>query len=829
MLNNYVQLTGRYLKANKKRSLLTVIGIILSVALIFTIGLFVNGIQMMQIENMKNTYGAWHIAYSNVDDSLTTKVINNPKVSRYGFYSEGKEENLDKIKIKKITATDKALELLPYKLEQGRLPENEKEAAIEKWSLSKIGGKAEIGSKIRIGSKEFILTGILADNTQNQIDNKAVMLCKSSSIDRKNSVLLAEVSSKTKLKPAVEELSKLGESGRYQLNEYVLTAEGAGSNGSVNNGIYLVLSIIVGIVVISTIAVIYNSFQISVVERIKQFGLLRAVGATPKQIRKIVLREATILALIGVPIGLLCGIIAIYGINFVFRLIGADSVMPIKVVIDIKIMALSAALGIISIYISALIPAFFAGRISPLLAISSRTAITKEKIKRGKNKLVQKIFGFEGVMASKNIRRNRKRYRITVFSIIISVMLFVAFKSFMDMILHISDNLNESGNIHFTVMADGETQKLDLIDNNLIENIKSLKTVDKIYKEYQLYSFHAALDEKSEISQVKEMNKDIYKKTQAAGTYKTLMRSSLIVYDNNSLKAAEKYLKSGTTDEEKLNNENGVIIIGKNRLYDPKTKNSYLGAVADIKAGDEIYIQYDGIKQNIEFGKGKKVLVKVLGIVNDEPFDFLGDQSTLKIITTEKMAEKLIGKNNINPVSLNIIINNVKEEEAAKLQIENAIKSRTSLKAVDNIDQNRQGKSEILMVEILIYGFVIVVSLIGSVNIINTITTNIILRRREFAALKSIGLTQKGLKKMIVLEGMLYGLAGAFYGAIIGCGLSYIMFKGFFRVREFAWSIPWNAMAVAAIAAIFISYISVLSPLSRIKKENLIDVVREDY
>lgn len=829
MLNSYVQLTGRYLKSNKKRSLLTVIGIILSVALIFTIGLFVNGVQMMQIENMKNNYGAWHISYSDANDSLVSKVINNPKVSRYGFFSEGKEEKLDKVKVTEITATDKALELLPYKLEQGRLPENEKEAAIEKWSLSKIGGKAEIGSKIRIGSKEFILTGILADNTQNQIDNKAVLLCKCSSLDRKNSVLLAEISSKTKLKPAVEELSKLGESGKYQLNEYVLTAEGAGNNDSVNHGIYLVLSIIIGIVVISTIAVIYNSFQISVVERIKQFGLLRAVGATPKQIRKIVLREATVLALIGVPIGLLCGIIAIYGINFVFKLIGADSVMPLKVVIDTKIMALSAALGIISIYISALIPAFFAGRISPLLAISSRTAITKEKIKRGKNKLVQKIFGFEGVMASKNIKRNRKRYRITVFSIIISVMLFVTFKSFMDMILHISNDLNESRNIHFTVMSDGEAPNTGLIDDNLIESIKSMEFTDKVYKTYQPYSFHTAIEPKSEIGKVKEMNKDIYKKTQVSGTYKTLMKSSLIIYDNNSLKAAQKYLKSGTTDEEKLNNENGVIIIGKNRLYDPKTKNTYLGPAADLKTGDEIYIQYDGMKQNIEFGKGNKVLVKVLGIVNDEPFDFLGDQSTLKIITTEKMAEKLMGTDNISPVSLNISIKNIREEEAAKLQIENIIKSRTSLKAVDNIDQNRQGKSEILMVEILIYGFVIVVSLIGSVNIINTITTNIILRRREFAALKSIGMTQKGLKKMIVLEGMLYGLAGAFYGAIIGCGLSYVMFKGFFKVREFTWSIPWNAMAIAAIAAIVISYISVLSPLGRIKKENLIDVVREDY
>ena len=108
----------------------------------------------------------------------------------------------------------------------------------------------------------------------------------------------------------------------------------------------MVIAIIIGIVVISTIAVIYNSFQISVVERIKQFGLLRAVGATPKQIRKIVVREASLLAAIGIPLGLLCGVIAIYGISFVFKLIGGDSVLPMKMTISTTVMAISGGVGL---------------------------------------------------------------------------------------------------------------------------------------------------------------------------------------------------------------------------------------------------------------------------------------------------------------------------------------------------------------------------------------------------------------------------------------------------------------------------------------------------
>ncbi|MPN48272.1 hypothetical protein SDC9_195878 [bioreactor metagenome] len=132
------------------------------------------------------------------------------------------------------------------------------------------------------------------------------------------------------------------------------------------------------------------------------------------------------------------------------------------------------------------------------------------------------------------------------------------------------------------------------------------------------------------------------------------------------------------------------------------------------------------------------------------------------------------------------------------------------------------------MIKILLFGFVVVVSLIGSVNIINTLTTNLILRRREFAALKCIGLTQKGLKKMITLEGMLYGIVGSLYGSIIGISLSYAMYRSMNEVREQSYKLPVDSIIIAVAGAMIIGYISVQAPLRRMKKENLIDVVREE-
>ncbi|AGK98710.1 ABC transporter permease [Clostridium pasteurianum] len=835
MITGYKQLTGKYLKSSKKRTILTIIGIVLSVALIASIGLFIAGMQEAEIENIKSSIGSWHLQFSNADNNLISEVTNNPKVSRSGLFRVDYKEKLgNKLVVDEVTATDNALELMSYKVKQGRLPQNTKEAAVESFVLKQIDNNAKVGDKIKFNNKEYTLVGVLEDTVRSQIGNEGVLLTKTSNIDKNNSTMLVEISSKTNLGKAVEELKQLGKKGTVLENSYLLGFEGAGGGGSSFNGLYLAAAVIISIVLIATIAVIYNSFQISVVERIKQFGLLRAVGATPKQIRKLVLREATVLAVISIPIGLLLSIAVIYTIDIVFRIIGGNSVSVIKPVIPFKVMAISGVVGVAATYVSAFIPALFAGSISPLVAINSRTSITKEKIKRRNSKIVQKIFGFEGALASKNIKRNRKRYRITIFSIVISVALFVTFKSFLDMALNIKQNVNESRNIHFVVEPARKTgnsmQSIKTnLDDNIIQNIESIKSISQAYKVYDLNHFYAAIDKNSEIKAIQDM-KTVYSKTTLNNNEKSLLNGGLEIYDTASLTAAKKYLHAGTLDVNRLNNENGVIIINKNHVYNNNTKKTYVGPIANIKVGDEIDLQYvDFSKPSVGFGKGAVKKAKVMAILNDDPFDFLSqDENQLKLITTEQVAKNLMGVSDVKPNSLNITIKDIKNENTVKTEIETAVKSNPSLNVIDMIDNNRNMKSGTLMVQILIYGFVVVVSLIGSVNIVNTLTTNIILRKREFAALKSIGLTQKGLRKMIVLEGIFYGIVGTIYGSITGTALSYLLFKSLRTAREFTWNIPWNAMGIAAICSIVIGYISVLSPLKRINKENLIEVIRED-
>lgn len=832
MMKSYKEITGRYLKSNKKRTILTIIGIILSVALISSIGFFFKSMQAAQVEDIKNSFGSWHVMYKKVNDDLVTKIKSNPNVQAMGIYSVGEVRPFnDTLKIKEVYGTDEALKLAPYKIKEGRFPENDKEVAMESWFLGKVKNGAKLGDAINILDKEYTLVGILNDTYSNQQEGMGELLTKAKETVQGNKILLVQLKVSKNMASHATELKKLMNENDVIDNYRLIEMEGQGFPMELLS----TLAVIISIVVISTIAVIYNAFQISVVERVKQFGLLRAVGATPKQIRKIILKEATILAVIGVPIGLGFGILALYGIYYTFNIIGRDSITFITPTISMDVVTISVLVGLLSIYISALIPAFFAGRVSPLVAISSRNSITKEKIKRSKfkNPLVKKIFGFEGVLASKNIKRNRKRYRTTVFSIVISVVLFITFKSFMDFSLNVYDDLNESKKIHFSIVNTDNSIIERAMDQKIINKVKQISQVDVMYQVYNSYAFDAVMEKNKELNSVKEIG-GIYRSITYQGAEKTLTGGSIAVYDDKSLEVARDYLKAGSIDKNQLNQENGVIIIARNRIYNEKTEKQFFGPVADLKVGDEILLQYDKTKmvdpngEKVDFGKGNVQKVKVLAILKGDPFDFRGYEDGIKMISTEKVVAQLAGEK-VEPVALNVKIKDVNLEKQVLGNLEKVISEAGDLKVINIIDQNRSTKSVILMVKILLYGFVVVVSLIGCVNIINTLTTNIILRKREFAALKSIGLTQKGLRKMITLEGMLYGIVGSIYGSVIGSILSYMIYNGISSVREQSFMLPYEAIGIAVAGAMLIGYLSVLAPLQRIKKENIIEAVREDF
>lgn len=844
-MKSYRQITDKYLKHNKKRSILTICGIILSVALITSIGLFIKSMQNTFLQEAISSNGSYHISISKEDDEAYDKIYNNPKIDKVGL-----KESIDSVSLrddKKINITQfnkNALELLPYKSIKGELPKKNGEIALESWILNYMDGKPKLGSIIRIKlnsgkEKEFKITGLIKNNSSNQLEGRALGIVYSDKFNINNSTIYATISEKADISDTIRDLK--GKFKELESNEEVLRLLGEGQNENINKSLYQIAGIIIGVVVIATIAVIYNSFQISVIERIKQFGLLRAVGATQKQIRKIVLREATLISLIGIPLGLFFGVIALKIVAQIFKMMSSSAFGNLNVIISYKILAISGLVGLVSIYISALIPARFAGKISPLVAISSRALIVKEKIKKNRGRIAKKILGINGLMAFKNIKRNKKRFNITVFSITISVTLFIFFTTFINMLNFFNTPETESDISQFLVVGTVDNKGKSSLNKNIIDEIKNNNYTNDVFVHYMNYSSKAAISMDKKEASLEKIAPDIYEKINLDGKEMMKLGVAFDVYDENKLKNSSKYIVSGKIDIDKMKKENGVILV-KNQLIADKG-GYYNGPFTNLKVGDSFYIHKNILRNDLTKENGEKDIklnfnkeditkVKVVAIVNTPPYGFFVNPEHLKIITTKDVLGN-IARKDMNKILLDQIQSaeiELKDKSTAD-EFQKWIQpfgDRFGVKIINHVQQMEEQKSSLLQIKILMYGFIVVVSLIGAVNIINTITTNLILRKKEIASLSAIGMTYKNIKKMILTEGILYGLYGSIYGVIVGTLLSYAMFSNMTNIMKFKWPIPWQSICIAVGTSIFIGLISVIRPLNRIKKSNIIDVIKAE-
>lgn len=481
MISSYKQLSSKYLKGNMKRTILTLIGIILSVALISTVGLFMKGSQLSQIENIKKLNGfSFHFGISNYDEAIVNKMKYNPQIASFGLMSQGGIVPVGEVSVQKNFADHSAMEFLTYSLLDGRLPANDREAAVDSWTLPYLKKDIQIGDSFEFDGQTYQLVGLLDNRTFTQINKVGRFLTYKHDFAMGEGRILAEINEKADFKEVLEEIKSFTEAKNLVVNEELIRVLKPGSNQS----ILAVLVIVVSIVVIATIVVIYNAFQISVVERMKQFGLLRSIGATRKQIRQIVMREATVLAVIAIPVGLVCSILAVAALQSIFSIILEDGAGVSFFHIDWQILFISSIITLTAVLASSYYPAFFAGKISPLLAISSRLSIKKEAIQKHKNNVLRKPFSFPLSLALKNVKRNKNRYTITILSIIISSVLFITFSSMMDIAFaskYVKDLSTKSDlSIYLKQDHDDSTaerqQMLELLKS--VENVSGVKEQD---------------------------------------------------------------------------------------------------------------------------------------------------------------------------------------------------------------------------------------------------------------------------------------------------------------------------------------------------------------
>ena len=871
LLNN---LTIKNLKLNKKRTIVTIIGIMLSVALITAVATIYSSLIKSLIDFETYQKGNFHAAFFDVPINEIETIKNNRCVKKvhltsnigYAKLEGSKNEYKPYIYVKGFTKD--SIKELSAKLVEGRFPENENEIIIP--THLKTNGRVklnigetitlDVGTRMSEGSeltqdnpfsyeanekiintteKTYKIVGIIerpASNIESyqapgytfitcvnekDIKNKADVYCKYTKNGSKNyanvTANILGVNENTYNKfisknySSEEEANSLAKEVadnakyKYNLNTYLITLENNPFDQNAVGNFGILVAIVCVIIVVTSVFCIKNSFDISITEKIKQYGMLRSIGATKKQIRKNVFFEATILGLIGIPLGLFAGMLASYILVIVTNLFLTDMLTEgLKLVLSYSWIAIIFAilLGFITIYFSALRSAFKASKVSPIDSIrnSSNIKIKAKKVKSPK--IIKKIFGIGGEISYKNLKRNKKKYRTTVISIVVSVSVFIALSYFM--------------NVAFSEIG----RTIDVSDYNIslwYYNSKD-EQYEKIEKILQLDNINNYTISKS-VSLIIDNPNFNEKYLEAQHTSKeTMIENENNYYVINTLgkEQYKKYLKELNLDYDNFKDKAIIIDQIEAKYQNEKNKNvtKYLR--------EYNYKENDTINGKYKDSEGKMSEFKIdVGLVTDKlPFGL--NQNIPYIIVSDELYDKL-GMKSAEPYLL------IDSSNPDKLQNEMEEILKDENYTINNMNENvKIMRNMYILIGIFLYGFIIVISLIGVTNIFNTITTNMNLRRQEFAMLKSVGMTSKEFSRMIRLESTFMGIKALLWGIPIGLGLSYLEYKPLVGYEGLPFEMPILAIIISIIVVYLLITILMKYSMNKINKQNTIETIRNE-
>ena len=857
-MNLYTSLTLRYLKQNKRRTLVTIIGIILATALICGIGNICTSFMDYQMRDQIQSSGSFYATFTDMDKEKAEVITKSSGVSEYGY-----KKNLGSVILDKKNSTsldinvfDKnTINSFQITLKKGSYPKNESELIVTQDLLNKwnkiIGDKITLNlgeliyddmgmiSKLKnsqkttfkivgtldkapYNSKLFAITGFDI-NTVNKNEKFDVSICTKNPKDiYKTAISIGKnIGLAQKDNPQDESYNYDEQANLYfkdiEYNEGLLRLLGASSYSNINITLLLIVGLVASLVIIATIATIYNSFSIAISERKKQFGILNSIGATKSQIMKLVFLEGFLVSIVGIPIGLLSGTVAI---DIVFKVIktffktSMFGELDLRVVFSPIVLILSTLVILLTIFISALIPAINAAKISPLEAIKNSSNLKVGKIKS--SKLVKKIFKTEGELAYKNLRRNKGKFRITLFSLVISIVIFISFNGFVDMFI-------EANQINYGSI----TNDLTLYENNLLTKEEVQKTIDELKKINGLkdvaidkgYNLNVHVDEKNINKDLRESLKQSRYVDMDNSNY-NFINSRLYIPGYFSISNIK--LSEGKFDRKTAKAENGVILVRYS--YQESLAKKGKVVLSNYKVGDTLnctITSYDSDGKESE----KEVKLKILAITDEI---LTGNnqypETSFGVVAYDDLIPSL-GITDDKSSSIYYVATN--REKSTRDEVKK-VAEENNLSVIDSIDEAQKLEQTMNVMKIFVYGFIVVISLVSVTNIINTISTNINLRKREFAVIKSIGVTPQGFKKMIYMESILYGILSLLYGIPIGICMNVLMNKileGMITVQTL---IPYKAILICVVAIFVITFIASYIPLKKMSKENIIDNIRQE-
>ena len=871
-MNIFKKLTVRSFKLNKKRTIGTIIGIVLSTALICAVAGMATSLQRSMVETIVKDTGYYHLKLSNVTNEDAEKFRNNRDVKDVnvvkdvGYSNLEGNTNSDRPYIHLYSMDMNSFDNMHLELIDGRYPENSNEILINedilKYSTKeyKIGDKVTLNLGDRYAGEEYINSGwdylpyeyaYKPDGTQKTTSNELVIgenisepqriteenlkvnfsreftivgfvsnndmpirrisfiqdagfACITNGLEEGKKDIYIALSNPRNCEEDFKEMIGLElNSGNFADTDYVysinydlLNWEALSASDSTMAMIFAVAIVAIVIIMITSVYCIKNAFSISLTEKIKMYGMLSSVGATKKQIKKSVIEEGMLLSLIGIPVGILAGILAVYILVIIVRKI-LNGVVDVEVVFSISILPIiiAAMLGIVTVYLSCLSAARKARKVTPLEAIRSTKEIKVNSKKVKSPKIIKKIFGIGGVIAYKNLKRSKKKYRTTVVSIAISVFIFIATSTLITYAFEAMGGYYEDYDYNIKVISTktGGEELLDILHNEKFEDYTLIYGVS-----HREESAFMTLQDENIVSDF-AIEKMGYNETDEYAP-----QATVIGLDNKDFKkfAKELNLNYNTVKDK-------IIFNDYSNIYQ-EDGTTIRGRTYNYKKGDTLKGELNGEKFDLEIAE----------ITDKMPSGLEGATygNGAIIINVDGYKDRI----DFEPTDIAINVENPTE-------VERNLSETYHDCTVQNIDKQVKFYQAVrLLTSIFAYGFIVVITLIGVTNIFNTLTSNIELRQKEFAMLKSIGMTRKEFNKMINLETVFYSFKALLYGIVLGLIASFAIYKAFAKSLDFGFIWPIGAIIAASVFVLAIIFIIMKFAISKINKQNIIETIRKE-
>ncbi len=854
-MNVFNKVTLQSLKKNKPRTIVTIVGIILSAAMICAVTTFASSFMNYALETTIYSDGNWHgcerdTEYKTYEDILEAdKIEKAVYLQQLGYaYADGCENEF-KPYIYVLGAGEDVEEVFPIHITSGKYPTASTEIMLPEHLYTNGGVKYKLGDIITLGLGQRMLDGWpLTQNNPCYIYDQGSEVLNGEVLEVNETrtytvvgfyerlswriepitapgytaLTLSDAENRTQImydvyfcmknpKETLKFMSDMGLTGKY--NSDLLMFSGSFPVDGFSTMLYSLAAIVIGLIMFGSVALIYNAFSISVSERTKQFGLLSSVGATKKQLKKMVLFEAFAVSIIGIPLGVIAGV---GGIGVTLMFVG-DKFRSMGFPIDMKLnvstisIVIAAIVALITVLISAWIPSKRATRISAVEAIRQNTDIKNTKPVKT-SKVIYKFFGLPGMLANKYYKRSKKKYRTTVLSLFMSIVLFVSASAFTEYLIETADlGLSSSG---YDLRLSVSGNEFDTISpDELLSKIKATKSV----------TGGAYLQNRNVCAEINTENL-----TQNGLQYIDRNHSQ---DQNKSIRNFYPYitfvddttfrtlLKENSLDEDKYMDQKNPLGIALDGLTIFNMNTEKYETVVFLNNNN---VQFDVVENE------NRMSFNIGFVMYENPY-FINESNSIQIIYPLSLAENIMEDFHEAEGHYQFVITSDNHTEGyTDIQ---SILSDQGFKATNlqNIAEQEESERNIItLIRVFSYGFVVLISLIAAANVFNTITTNISLRRKEFAMLKSVGMTQKDFYKMMNFECLLYGTRALLYGLPASCGVTFLIYLAVTEGYEGPFRLPWTAIGIAVLSVFLVVFITMLYSMRKIRKDNPIDGLKNE-